>query len=73
MLALSVSISTSGAPRLTSPPTSTSHFRTVPSSIESDSRGMFTSVAIYTSRNVESAALTTCSSCGNEACSSGLE
>src|SRR5215207_487028 len=45
MLALSVSISTSGSPRLTSPPSSTSHFRTVPSSIESDRRGIVTSVA----------------------------
>src|SRR3954466_7643278 len=46
MLALSVSISTSGAPRLTSPPSSTSHFSTVPSSMESDSRGIVTSLAI---------------------------
>ena len=58
---------------MTSPPTSTSHFSTVPSSIESDSRGMLTSVAIYTSRKVDRAAWTTCSSCGNDACSSGLE
>src|SRR5215217_7108380 len=47
MLALSVSISTSGSPRLTSPPSSTSHFRTVPSSIESDKRGIVTSVAKF--------------------------
>src|SRR5918992_701248 len=46
MLALSVSISTSGSPRLTSPPSSTSHLRTVPSSIESDRRGIVTSLAI---------------------------
>src|ERR671918_692116 len=45
MLALSVSISTSGSPRLTSPPSSISHLRTVPSSIESDRRGIVTSVA----------------------------
>src|SRR5215208_8107747 len=45
MLALSVSISTSGSPRLTSPPSSTSHLRTVPSSIESERRGIVTSVA----------------------------
>ncbi len=45
MFALSVSISTSGAPRFTSPPTSTSHFSTVPSSIESDRRGITTSEA----------------------------
>src|ERR687895_1552456 len=46
MLALSVSISTSGSPRLTSPPSSTSHLSTVPSSIESDRRGIVTSLAI---------------------------
>src|SRR5688500_19668922 len=46
MLALSVSISTSGSPRVTSAPSSTSHFRTVPSSIESDRRGIVTSLAI---------------------------
>ena len=46
MFALSVSISTSGSPRFTSPPTSTSHLSTVPSSIESDSRGITTSEAI---------------------------
>src|SRR3712207_6444397 len=45
MLALSVSISTSGSPFFTSPPSSTSHLRIVPSSIESDRRGMVTSVA----------------------------
>src|SRR5919106_502822 len=49
MLALSVSISTSGSPRLTSPPSSTSHLRTVPSSIESDRRGIVTSLAIGSS------------------------
>src|ERR671937_854666 len=46
MLALSVSISTSGSPRFTSPPSCTSHCSTVPSSIESDSRGINTSVAM---------------------------
>src|SRR3954454_25117176 len=46
MLALSVSISTSGSPRLTSPPSSTNHLRMVPSSMESDRRGMVTSEAI---------------------------
>src|SRR5206468_7477094 len=46
MLALSVSISTISWPRLTSSPSPTSHFRIVPSSIESESRGMTTSVAI---------------------------
>src|SRR4051812_39326517 len=45
MLALSVSISTSGSPRFTSPPSSTSHLRMVPSSMESERRGMVTSVA----------------------------
>src|SRR5918992_4204419 len=46
LLALSVSISTSGSPRFPSPPPPTSHFRTVPSSIESDRRGIVTSLAI---------------------------
>src|SRR6185503_8979958 len=46
MLALSVSISTSGSPRLTSPPSSTSHLSTVPSSIESERRGIVTSLAM---------------------------
>src|SRR4051812_47345894 len=46
MFALSVSISTSGSPRFTSPPTSTSHLSTVPSSIESERRGIITSVAL---------------------------
>src|SRR5215212_6706050 len=45
MLALSVSISTSGSPRVTSPPSSTSHLSTVPSSIESERRGIVTSLA----------------------------
>src|ERR671915_403997 len=49
MLALSVSISTGGSPRLTSPPSSTSHLSTVPSSIESDRRGIVTSLAIGSS------------------------
>src|ERR671915_2077241 len=49
MLALSVSISTGGSPPLTSPPSSTSHFSTVPSSIESDRRGIVTSLAIGSS------------------------
>src|SRR5215212_2120539 len=43
MLALSVSISTSSSPRRTSSPSDFSHLRIVPSSIESDSRGMETS------------------------------
>ena len=43
MLALSVSISTSSSPRLTSSPSDFSHFRIVPSSIESDRRGIATS------------------------------
>src|SRR4051812_14305802 len=46
MLALSVSISTSGSPRLTSPPSSTSHLSTVPSSMESERRGIVTSLAL---------------------------
>src|SRR6185312_16842364 len=46
MLALSVSISTSGSPRLTSPPSSTSHLSTVPSSMESERRGIVTSLAM---------------------------
>src|SRR5918992_3832297 len=45
MFALSVSISTSGGPRFPSPPSGTSHLSTVPSSIESDRRGMRTSEA----------------------------
>src|SRR3954447_19002629 len=43
MLALSVSISTSSSPRFTSSPSDLSHLRIVPSSIESDSRGIATS------------------------------
>ena len=43
MLALSVSISTSSSPRLTSSPSDFSHFRIVPSSMESDRRGIATS------------------------------
>src|ERR687898_489672 len=43
MLALSVSISTSSSPRLTSSPSDFSHLRIVPSSMESDRRGMETS------------------------------
>src|SRR5688500_4378287 len=43
MLALSVSISTSSSPRLTSSPSAFSHLRIVPSSIESDRRGIATS------------------------------
>src|SRR5688500_4057330 len=43
MLALSVSISTSSSPRLTSSPSDFSHLRIVPSSIESDRRGIETS------------------------------
>src|SRR5918998_4115328 len=43
MLALSVSISTSSSPRLTSSPSDFSHLRIVPSSIESDRRGIATS------------------------------
>src|SRR4051794_22537584 len=46
MLALSVSISTSGSPRFTSPPSSTSHLSTVPSSMESERRGIVTSLAM---------------------------
>src|SRR3954454_3632310 len=42
MLALSVSISTSSSPRLTSSPSDLSHLRIVPSSIESDRRGIAT-------------------------------
>src|SRR5919108_4124984 len=45
MLALSVSISTSSSPRFTSSPTDFSHCRIVPSSIESERRGMTTSTA----------------------------
>src|SRR5437764_13193571 len=44
MLALSVSISTSSSPTDTSAPSSRSHWTTVPSSMESDSLGMVTSV-----------------------------
>src|SRR4051794_13651736 len=40
MFALSVSISTSSSPTDTSSPTDLSHRRTVPSSMESESRGM---------------------------------
>src|SRR4051794_41897405 len=43
MLALSVSISTSSSPRFTSSPSDLSHLRIVPSSIESDRRGIATS------------------------------
>src|SRR5215212_7740409 len=43
MLALSVSISTSSSPRDTSSPSDLSHLRIVPSSIESDRRGIATS------------------------------
>ena len=43
-VALSVSISASGSPRATASPSAFSHFRIVPSSIESDSRGMTISV-----------------------------
>src|SRR3954471_13633311 len=46
MLALSVSISTSGSPRFTWPPSSTSHLSTVPSSMESERRGIVTSLAM---------------------------
>src|SRR5215211_5832393 len=40
MFALSVSISAIGWPRVTSSPSETSHFKIVPSSIESDRRGI---------------------------------
>src|SRR4051794_4309113 len=43
MLALSVSISTSSSPLETSSPSDLSHLRIVPSSIESDRRGIATS------------------------------
>src|SRR3954465_5701935 len=43
MLALSVSISTSSSPRFTSSPSDLSHLRIVPSSIESERRGIATS------------------------------
>src|SRR3954449_8210179 len=43
MLALSVSISTSSSPRDTSSPSDLSHLRIVPSSMESDKRGIATS------------------------------
>src|SRR5215218_2953798 len=43
MLALSVSISTSSSPRLTSSPSDFSHLRIVPSSMESERRGIATS------------------------------
>src|SRR5215213_8843354 len=43
MLALSVSISTSSSPFWTSSPSDFSHLRIVPSSMESDSRGIATS------------------------------
>src|SRR5215211_3833769 len=46
MLALSVSISTSSSPRLTSSPSDLSHLRIVPSSIESDRRGIATSAML---------------------------
>src|SRR5215218_7731692 len=46
MLALSVSISAISWPFSTSSPSETIHFRIVPSSIESDRRGIVTSVAI---------------------------
>ena len=50
MLALSVSISTSSSPLETSSPSDLSHFRIVPSSIESDRRGIATSAM---GRNVQ--------------------
>src|ERR1700742_2540368 len=43
MFALSVSISTSSSPTATSSPSDLSHFRIVPSSMESDRRGIATS------------------------------
>src|SRR3954468_21909293 len=43
MFALSVSISTSSSPTVTSSPSDFSHFRIVPSSMESDRRGIATS------------------------------
>jgi hypothetical protein len=46
MLALSVSISASSSPTATSSPTDFIHFRIVPSSMESESRGMTISSAI---------------------------
>src|SRR5215204_6585798 len=53
MLALSVSISTSSSPRSTVSPSDFSHFRIVPSSMESDKRGIATSAMpgrVYGSR-----------------------
>ena len=72
MFALSVSISTSSSPSETSSPGDLSQRRTVPSSIESERRGMTISVATSYSdpSSVASAALTTCSGCGIAACSS---
>src|SRR3954469_22646554 len=46
MLALSVSISASGPPPLPPPPSATSHLSTVPSSMESERRGIVTSLAM---------------------------
>ncbi len=74
MFALSVSISTSSSPSETSSPGAFSQRRTVPSSIESERRGMTMSVANYNApSSVASAALTTCSGCGIAACSSRFE
>ena len=73
MFALSVSISTSSSPTATSSPTDFIHCRIVPSSIESESRGMTMSAHQLEPSSVASAALTTCSSWGIAACSSRFE
>ena len=82
MFALSVSISTSSSPSAISSPTCFSHCRIVPSSMESDSRGMTTSGIGHQPRagphqvapsSAASAAFTTCSVCGIAACSSRFE
>ena len=73
MFALSVSISTSSSPTATSSPTCFSHCRIVPSSIESESRGITTSATQIDPSRVARAALTTCSVWGIAACSSRRE
>src|SRR5919202_1413217 len=53
MFALSVSISTSSSPTATSSPTDFIHLRIVPSSIESERRGMTMSWAIGLDRSLD--------------------
>ena len=75
MFALSVSISTSSSPTATSSPTDFIQPRTVPSSIESERRGMTMSATAITCAPsiVSSTALTMCSGWGMALCSSRFE